>query len=60
MAVLYKTLTKRILSFEFIKGMGEEKKKKKGKKDVKKEGNKEGKKEGKKGGRKPKTNEKKE
>ena len=60
LAVIYKTLTNRILSFEFIKGMAEEKKKKKGKKEGKKEGPKDAKKGGKKGGKKPKTDEKKE
>ena len=44
LALLYRTLTNRILVFEFVKGMEiEKKKKKKEKKDVKKEGKKKGK-----------------
>lgn len=45
LALLYKTLTSRILSFEFVKGVESEKKKKKAKKESRKEGKKKAKEE---------------
>ena len=47
LAAVYKKLTNKILTFEFVKTLAEEKKKKKVKKEGRKEGKREGKKEGK-------------